>query len=76
MVYFRNTNYANAGDDSKLIHKIQDPFYLSQIAQTFKDVSDAVNKHTPWSGAWVSESGGAYNSGGKDVSRTFANGFW
>ncbi|XVF85848.1 hypothetical protein PTKIN_Ptkin17bG0150700 [Pterospermum kingtungense] len=64
------------GDDSNLIIRIQDPFYLSQIAQTFKDVSNAVNKNTPWSGAWVSESGGAYNSGGKDVSRTFANGFW
>ncbi|KAL0385961.1 UNVERIFIED_CONTAM: Heparanase-like protein 2 [Sesamum radiatum] len=28
------------------------------------------------SGAWVGEAGGAYNSGGKDVSHTFVNGFW
>ncbi|KAL6186782.1 hypothetical protein ACLB2K_042901 [Fragaria x ananassa] len=25
---------------------------------------------------WVGEAGGAYNSGGKDVSHTFVNGFW
>jgi heparanase 1 len=49
---------------------------LSQIAQTFKDVSVAVKEFTPWAGAWVGESGGAYNSGGKDVSHTFVNGFW
>ena len=66
----------NAGDSPDLIKNVQDPFYLSQIAQTFKDVSMAVDKFAPWSGAWVGESGGAYNSGGKDVSRTFADGFW
>ncbi|XWS66231.1 hypothetical protein CRYUN_Cryun05aG0181800 [Craigia yunnanensis] len=64
------------GDSPDLIKNVQDPFYLSQIAQTFKDVSKAVDKFAPWSGAWVGESGGAYNSGGKDVSRTFADGFW
>ncbi|XVE91584.1 hypothetical protein REPUB_Repub01dG0022300 [Reevesia pubescens] len=64
------------GDDKSLITKIQDPFFLSQTAQTFKDVSNFVDLFAPWSGAWVSESGGAYNSGGKDVSRTFADGFW
>ncbi|KAI9168845.1 hypothetical protein LWI28_002699 [Acer negundo] len=63
------------GNDRSLIDKVQDPFYLSQIAQTFKDISDIVKNFGPWSGAWVGESGGAYNSGGKDVSRTFVNGF-
>ncbi|GAU51085.1 hypothetical protein TSUD_241540 [Trifolium subterraneum] len=65
-----------AGVDKDLIHKVQDPYFLSQIAQTFKDVSVAVKEFTPWAGAWVGESGGAYNSGGKDVSHTFVNGFW
>nr|KYP41862.1 Heparanase-like protein 2 [Cajanus cajan] len=65
-----------AGDDKNLIHKVQDPFYLSKIAQTFKDVSVAVNEYSPSAGAWVGESGGSYNSGGKDVSNTFVNGFW
>ncbi|OMO65700.1 Glycoside hydrolase, family 79 [Corchorus capsularis] len=64
------------GNDPNLINTIQDPYHLNQIAQTFKDVSNAVDKFTPWAGAWVGESGGAYNSGGKDVSRTFADGFW
>ncbi|KAK7274916.1 hypothetical protein RIF29_16017 [Crotalaria pallida] len=64
------------GVDSNLIKKVQDPFYLSQVTQVFKDVATAVKTYTPWAGAWVGESGGAYNSGGKDVSHTFANGFW
>ncbi|OMP04195.1 Glycoside hydrolase, family 79 [Corchorus olitorius] len=64
------------GNDPNLINTIQDPYHLNQIAQTFKDVSNAVDKFAPWAGAWVGESGGAYNSGGKDVSRTFADGFW
>jgi len=28
------------------------------------------------SSPWVGESGGAYNSGGKDMSNTFVDGFW
>ncbi|GMI63503.1 glucuronidase 1 [Hibiscus trionum] len=39
-------------------------------------VSDVVNKFRPQLGAWVSESGGALKGGSKDVSRTFADGFW
>ncbi|XP_031123684.1 heparanase-like protein 2 [Ipomoea triloba] len=65
-----------SGDDENLIHKIQDPFYLDRIAQTFKDVSSSVQRFGPWSGAWVGEAGGAYNSGGKHVSHYFADGFW
>ena len=66
----------DAGVDSTLINKVQDPNFLSQIAQTFKDVATTANLFGPWSGPWVGEAGGAYNSGGKDVSHTFANGFW
>ncbi|KAL2546697.1 Heparanase-like protein 2 [Forsythia ovata] len=65
-----------AGVDKSLINKVQDPFFLDQIAQTYKDVSRSIQLFGPWSGAWVGEAGGAYNSGGKDVSHTFANGFW
>ncbi|KAK7307068.1 hypothetical protein VNO77_39803 [Canavalia gladiata] len=65
-----------AGVDKDLINKVQDPYYLSQIAETFKDVSVAVKEFAPWAGPWVGESGGAYNSGGKDVSHTFVDGFW
>ncbi|PPS18634.1 hypothetical protein GOBAR_AA01936 [Gossypium barbadense] len=46
------------------------------VRHTFKDVSNAIDKFAPWSGAWVSESGGAYNCGGQLVSYTFAFGFW
>ncbi|KAM7269082.1 hypothetical protein ACFE04_024579 [Oxalis oulophora] len=65
-----------AGVDPNLIHKVQDPYYLSQVAETYKNVSRVVEEYAPTAGAWVGESGGAYNSGGKDVSHTFVNGFW
>ena len=66
----------SAGDDPKLINNVQDPFFLDEIAQTFKDISDSIKQYGPWTGAWVGESGGAYHSGGKNVSNTFADGFW
>ncbi|KAL0293417.1 UNVERIFIED_CONTAM: Heparanase-like protein 2 [Sesamum radiatum] len=65
-----------AGVDPNLINKIQDPLFLDEIAQTHKDVSTTAKLFGPWSGAWVGEAGGAYNSGGKDVSHAFVNGFW
>ncbi|KAL3840531.1 hypothetical protein ACJIZ3_025122 [Penstemon smallii] len=64
------------GDDPSLINKIQDPSFLDQISQTYKDVSTSIKLHGPWTRAWVGESGGAYNSGGKEVSHTFLDGFW
>ncbi|KAJ4711440.1 Heparanase-like protein [Melia azedarach] len=64
------------GNDPSLIDKIRDPFILSQVAQTYRDIFVTVNEFGPWSGAWVGEAGGAYNSGGKYVSHTFADGFW
>ncbi|KAL3367699.1 hypothetical protein AABB24_008848 [Solanum stoloniferum] len=65
-----------AGVDPTLIDKLQNPFYLSQIAQTFKNVENDAKLFSPSSGPWVGESGGAYNSGGKTTSHTFVNGFW
>lgn len=62
--------------DPTLIDKVQDPSYLDQIDKTYKDVSDTVEQFGPWTAPWVGEAGGAYNNGGKDVSNTFANGFW
>lgn len=65
-----------AGVDPTLIDRVQDPFFLSEIAQTFYDLSNTIKEFGPWSEAWVGEAGGAYNSGSKYVSHTFANGFW
>ncbi|GAV74542.1 Glyco_hydro_79n domain-containing protein [Cephalotus follicularis] len=65
-----------AGNDPGLIKKIQDPYYLDQITQTYRDLERTIEEFGPWSGAWVGESGGSYNSGGKDVSHYFVNGFW
>ncbi|KAH6802044.1 glucuronidase 1 [Perilla frutescens var. frutescens] len=65
-----------AGVDPALINKVQDPNFLDQIAQTYSDISSSIKLHGPWSGAWVGEAGGAYNSGGKYVSHSFVDGFW
>ncbi|TYJ16948.1 hypothetical protein E1A91_A09G016400v1 [Gossypium mustelinum] len=67
---------AYASDDPNMITKIQDPSYLNQVAQTYRGVLNIVNKFKPQSGAWVFESGGALYSGAKDLSPTFADGFW
>ncbi|KAK6133641.1 hypothetical protein DH2020_032551 [Rehmannia glutinosa] len=56
-----------AGFDSTLINKIQDPKFLDQVSQTYKEISTSIKLFGPWSGAWVGEAGGAYNSGGKEV---------
>ncbi|CAL9049701.1 unnamed protein product [Musa banksii] len=64
------------GNDKDLIRKIQDPYYLDQVAQTFNDALITVGEFGPWSSPWIGESGGAYNSGGKNVSNAFVDGFW
>ncbi|PPR87803.1 hypothetical protein GOBAR_AA32886 [Gossypium barbadense] len=58
------------GNNPDVVRYIQDLFFLTQTAQTFKDVLNAIDKFAPWSG------GGAYNCGGQLVSYTFAFGFW
>ncbi|XP_040933761.1 heparanase-like protein 2 [Gossypium hirsutum] len=49
---------------------------VGSVTETYKGVLNIVNKFKPQSGAWVSESGGALHGGAKDLSPTFADGFW
>ncbi|XP_072973385.1 heparanase-like protein 1 [Typha angustifolia] len=65
-----------AGVDKNLIYKIQDPYYLSQVAKTYRDLEVTIKNFGPWSSPWVGESGGAYNSGGEGVSNAFVDSFW
>uniref|UniRef100_A0A5B6ZV98 Putative heparanase-like protein 1 n=2 Tax=Davidia involucrata TaxID=16924 RepID=A0A5B6ZV98_DAVIN len=65
-----------AGVDPNLVRKILDPHYLSKVSQTFSNLKETIRMHGPWASAWVGESGGAYNSGGRHVSNTFVNSFW
>ncbi|GAB2297157.1 hypothetical protein Dimus_031269 [Dionaea muscipula] len=64
------------GVDKEIIYKIQDPFYLDQIAQTYNDIEVTINKFGPWAPAWIGEAGGAWNSGSRGVQNTFVDGFW
>ncbi|KAJ3697947.1 hypothetical protein LUZ61_001652 [Rhynchospora tenuis] len=65
------------GNDNNLINRILDPFYLiSSVANTYKNVEYVVKNYGPWSTPWIGESGGAFNSGGKDVSNAFVDSFW
>ncbi|XVF43098.1 hypothetical protein PTKIN_Ptkin02bG0012900 [Pterospermum kingtungense] len=63
-------------DDQNPITKIQDPFYLNQVAQIYENVSKVVKKFGPLSGAWVSGAGEALDNSHRDVSPSFADGFW
>ncbi|KAI9174427.1 hypothetical protein LWI28_017066 [Acer negundo] len=65
-----------AGVDPNLVKKILDPRHLSKISETFSNLKQTIDHDGPWASAWVGESGGAYNSGGRHVSNTFVNSFW
>lgn len=64
------------GNDPHITRKITNPDYLSRFADTFRNVQLTIQRHGPWSSAWVGEAGGAYNSGSRLVSNTFLNSFW
>ncbi|KAK9116605.1 hypothetical protein Sjap_015552 [Stephania japonica] len=54
------------GVDPNLIYKIQDPFFLDQIEQTFKDVANLLRAF-PWASAWIGESGGAHTTAEEEM---------
>ncbi|RWR72987.1 Glycoside hydrolase [Cinnamomum micranthum f. kanehirae] len=64
-----------AGDDPHVKSKILDPHYLSQISEIYKELQLTIQRHGPWATAWVGESGGAYNSGGRLVANHFVYSF-
>ncbi|XP_042461216.1 heparanase-like protein 2 [Zingiber officinale] len=65
------------GDDSHIESKILNPWYLSQTAtDKFRNLQLTIERHGPWSRAWVGEAGGAYNSGNRQVSNKFLYSFW
>ncbi|KAG0472396.1 hypothetical protein HPP92_016942 [Vanilla planifolia] len=64
------------GDDPCIARKITSPTYLGGFADTFRNVQLTIERHGPWSSAWVGEAGGVYNSGSPLVSNTFLNSIW
>ncbi|CAN4086282.1 unnamed protein product [Withania somnifera] len=64
-----------AGSDAKLADKIVNPEYLNRISDTYRSLTQTIQRHGPWASAWVGESGGAYNSGGPNVSNAFVDSF-
>ncbi|XP_027331645.1 heparanase-like protein 1 [Abrus precatorius] len=64
------------GSDEHLEMKILDPERLSKVESIFSNLSETIKQYGPWSSAWVGEAGGAFNSGGRNVSNTFVNSFW
>ncbi|KAL6505644.1 hypothetical protein OROHE_023023 [Orobanche hederae] len=65
-----------SGNDPTIIDKVQDPEFLDQVHSTYTNISNSIKLFGPWTSAWVSEAGGAYTSGSKNISRSFADGFW
>lgn len=70
------SSFCWTGVDRNLVKKILDPHFLSRASVTFTDLQQTINTDGPWASAWIGESGGAYNSGGLDVSDTFVDSFW
>ncbi|KAF3490306.1 hypothetical protein F2Q69_00056562 [Brassica cretica] len=69
--------FSEGWNDPKLVSRILDPKYLSgSVTGLFKNVERTVQENGPWASAWVGEAGGAFNSGGREVSETFINSFW
>ncbi|KAG8375812.1 hypothetical protein BUALT_Bualt10G0139300 [Buddleja alternifolia] len=64
------------GVDDHLIDKILDPSYLDGGAQRFRDLQSILKSSGTSAVAWVSEAGGAYNSGRNLVSNAFVFSFW
>ncbi|KAK6916186.1 Glycoside hydrolase, family 79 [Dillenia turbinata] len=53
-----------------------DRYLQASGPNTYEDVLRSVKEYGPWSNAWVGESGGAYNTGGRNTSHNFVSGFW
>ncbi|XP_014507098.1 heparanase-like protein 1 isoform X1 [Vigna radiata var. radiata] len=64
------------GSDEHLDRKILDPEHLSKVEPIFRSLSETIKKYGHWSSAWVGEAGGAFNSGGRQISNTFVDSFW
>ena len=65
-----------AGVDKNLTAKILDPSYLDNAHDTFKQLESTLNTSKSSAAAWVSEAGGAYNSGQDLVTNAFVFSFW
>ncbi|KAL7098990.1 hypothetical protein ACP275_09G054000 [Erythranthe tilingii] len=64
------------GNDGNIMKKILNPDHLNKASFVFSNLSSTIQENGPWTSAWVGESGGAYNSGARDISNTFVNTFW
>jgi len=58
------------------VDNILNPEYVSRTEGTFSSLTRTILRNGPWASAWVGESGGAFNSGGPDVSNAFVDSFW
>ncbi|KAI3724997.1 hypothetical protein L1987_64767 [Smallanthus sonchifolius] len=65
-----------SGVDRNLTARILDPSYLDEAGHTFKQLESAINASSSLASAWVSEAGGAYNSGQNFVTNAFVFSFW
>ncbi|KAI3454828.1 hypothetical protein Pfo_011491 [Paulownia fortunei] len=64
------------GNDPNIMNKIINPDHLNKASFIFSNLTSTIQANGPWASAWVSESGGAYNNGARDISNTFVNSFW
>ncbi|KAJ0524668.1 putative glycosidase [Helianthus annuus] len=62
--------------DGNLTARILDPSYLDDAGKIFKQLESTINASSSSASGWVSEAGGAYNSGQNLVTNAFVFSFW
>ncbi|KAM0008591.1 putative glycosidase [Helianthus debilis subsp. tardiflorus] len=65
-----------SGMDGNLTARILDPSYLDDAGKIFKQLESTINASSSSASGWVSEAGGAYNSGQNLVTNAFVFSFW
>ncbi|KAL3636201.1 hypothetical protein CASFOL_020748 [Castilleja foliolosa] len=67
-------NLGSGKDQSVVLNGTHDPDVVNEANKTYYKIKTDMQ---PFGlNPWVSESGGSYSSGARNVSNTFANGFW
>ena len=64
------------GSDSNVWQYALNVTYLDKVRVLGANENQVVSQYSPSSSIWLGEGGGAYNSGGNNVTNAFNSGFW
>ncbi|KAM7266917.1 hypothetical protein ACFE04_009083 [Oxalis oulophora] len=64
------------GSRADVVDKILDPVYLASGSGTYRNLQNVIKTTGSKAKAWISESGGVYNSGRRGVTDAFVMSYW